>query len=76
MAESDLNLPRWSAGFPTDNRRLHQPMRLPRSNHAQVTVSIAPAQLGRVDTVAHREFPGRSALPTMWINNRLGHEVS
>jgi hypothetical protein len=47
-----------------------------RGSRTQLTLSIAPELLERVDEIAHRKHLSRSALLTVWINDRLEHEAS
>ena len=47
-----------------------------RGNKTQITVSIAPELLDRVDAVAHRKHLSRAALLTVWINDRLEQETT
>jgi hypothetical protein len=45
-----------------------------RGNKTQITLSIAPELLDRVDEIAHRKHLSRAALLTVWINDQLEHD--
>jgi hypothetical protein len=42
-----------------------------RGNRTQITVSIAPDLLRRVDAIAQQENLSRAALLTVWINDQI-----
>jgi hypothetical protein len=52
------------------------PVRWVRGNRTQITLSIAPELLQRVDTVAQRENLSRAALLTVWINEQLRRDAT
>ncbi len=47
-----------------------------RGNRTQITLSIAPDLLERVDAVARRENLTRAALLTVWINEALRRDAA
>lgn len=47
-----------------------------RGNRTQVTLSIAPDLLEKVDAVARRENLTRAALLTVWINDQLRRDAA
>lgn len=47
-----------------------------RGNRTQITLSIAPDLLARVDTIAQRENLSRAALLTVWINEQLRRDAA
>jgi len=53
-----------------------QAARWQRGSKTQVTLSIAQILLDQVDAIANRKHVSRSALLTMWINDRLEHEAA
>ena len=46
-----------------------------RGNRTQITVSIAPDLLQKVDAIAQRENLSRAALLTVWINEQLRRDA-
>jgi hypothetical protein len=51
------------------------PVRWVRGNRTQITLSIAPDLLQRVDVIAQRENLSRAALLTVWINEQLRRDA-
>ena len=47
-----------------------------RGNRTQITLSIAPDLLRRVDAIAQRENLNRAALLTVWINEQLRKDAA
>jgi hypothetical protein len=47
-----------------------------RGNRTQITLSIAPDLLQKVDTIAQRENLSRAALLTVWINEQLRRDAA
>jgi hypothetical protein len=47
-----------------------------RGNRTQITLSIAPDLLEKVDAVARRENLTRAALLTVWINEQLRRDAA
>jgi hypothetical protein len=47
-----------------------------RGNKVQITLSIAPELLERVDAIAHRKHLSRAALLTVWIGDALEREAA
>ncbi len=47
-----------------------------RGNRTQITLSIAPDLLEKVDAVARRENLTRAALLTVWINEMLRRDAA
>jgi hypothetical protein len=47
-----------------------------RGNRTQITLSIAPELLQKVDAIAQRENLTRAALLTVWINDQLRRDVA
>jgi hypothetical protein len=62
---------RFIAGAP-DAR--HQ--RWQKGNKTQITFTIAPALVDKLDAAAERHHVSRSALMTMWLVERLEHEAA
>ena len=50
--------------------------RFHRGNKAQITFTIFPSMLDRVDAVANRKGISRAALITLWIGERLEQEAA
>jgi hypothetical protein len=53
-----------------------QAARWVRGNRTQITLSIAPDLLQRVDVIAQREHLSRAALLTVWINEQLRRDAA
>jgi chromosome partitioning protein len=53
-----------------------KPGRWQRGSKTQITLSIAPELLDRVDEVARRKYVSRAALVSLWLNDRLQQEAS
>jgi hypothetical protein len=47
-----------------------------RGNKTQITLSIAPELLERIDDAARRKYVSRAALVAMWLNDRLQQETA
>ena len=47
-----------------------------RGTKTQITLSIAPELLERIDDVARRKYVSRAALVAMWLNDRLEQETT
>jgi hypothetical protein len=52
------------------------PPRWQRGTKTQITLSIAPELLDRLDEVAKRKYVSRAALVAMWLNDRLEQETA
>ena len=61
---------------PVKQAAANSPTVIEQLAETQFTFSIAPELLDRVDEIAHRKHVSRSALLTMWINDRLEHEAT
>lgn len=53
-----------------------KPGRWQRGSRTQITLSIAPELLDRIDQVARRKYVSRAALVAMWLNDRLQQETA
>ena len=53
-----------------------KPERCQRGNKTQITLSISPRLLERVDEVARRKEVSRAALLTFWIGDALNREAA
>ncbi len=53
-----------------------KPPRWQRGNKTQITLSIAPELLQRIDEAAQRKYVSRAALVAMWLNDRLEQEAA
>lgn len=53
-----------------------KPARWQRGTKTQITLSIAPELLERIDEVAQRKYVSRAALVAMWLNDRLEQEAA
>jgi hypothetical protein len=53
-----------------------KPERWQRGNKTQITLSISPRLLERVDEVARRKEVSRAALLTFWIGDALDREAA
>lgn len=51
-----------------------KPARWQRGNKTQITFTIAPALVDKLDAAAERRHVSRSALMTMWLVDRLAQE--
>jgi hypothetical protein len=51
-----------------------KPARWHRGNKTQITFTIAPALVDKLDAAADRHHVSRSALMTMWLGERLEKE--
>jgi len=51
-----------------------KPARWRRGNKTQITFTIAPALVEKLDAAAERRHVSRSALMTMWLVERLAQE--
>jgi hypothetical protein len=51
-----------------------KPARWQRGNRTQVTVSLAPELLDRLDEIAARKHLNRSAMLTIWIGEAVARE--
>lgn len=47
-----------------------------RGTKTQITLSIAPELLERIDEVARRKYVSRAALVALWLNDRLEQEAT
>jgi hypothetical protein len=62
-----VNADRFIAGAPDA-----KPTRWQRGNKTQITFTIAPALVDKLDAAAERRHVSRSALMTMWLVERRG----
>jgi hypothetical protein len=53
-----------------------KPARWQRGNKTQITFTIAPALVEKLDAAAERRHVSRSALMTMWLVERLEQEAA
>jgi len=53
-----------------------RPARWQRGTKTQITFTIAPALVDRLDAAADRRHVSRSALMTMWLVERLEREAA
>jgi hypothetical protein len=53
-----------------------KPTRWQRGSKTQITLSIAPELLERIDEAARRKYVSRAALVAMWLNDRLEQEAT
>jgi len=53
-----------------------KPERWQRGNKTQITLSISPRLLDRVDAVARRKEISRAALLTLWIGDGLDRDAA
>jgi hypothetical protein len=52
-----------------------KPTRWQRGTKTQITFSVDPGLLERIDEVAKRKYLSRAALMTLWLNERLEQEA-
>jgi hypothetical protein len=64
------------AEFITAAPDVKPPDRWQRGNKTQITLSISPRLLDRVDVVARRKEISRAALLTLWIGDALDREAA
>ena len=53
-----------------------KPARWQRGSKTQITLSIAPELLERIDDAARRNYVSRAALVAMWLSDRLEQETA
>ena len=53
-----------------------RPARFIRGSKTQITLTISPGLLGRVDEVARRKEISRAALLTLWIGDGLAKDAA
>ncbi len=53
-----------------------RPTRWQRGNKTQITFTIAPALVDKLDAAAERRHVSRSALMTMWLVERLEQDAA
>jgi hypothetical protein len=73
---ADPTAPRWSPGFLTDKRILHRSKRFMRGNRAQITYTLPPATVRRLDQLAREAGISRNALFNLAVHRLLDRGLS